>query len=130
MASTVAYHDITGFGLAIVLTASTTFPTGVALTSFADDGDPLDVPSIKISVIPNSPDDVNLSILFNANRVSQGTTNAKDIITAVVTYPDGTIVTLNNGFITDGPPASGVASAGRLKTKTYGFQFTSSTGNA
>jgi hypothetical protein len=154
MASTVAYHDITGFGLAIILTASTTFPTGIAITSYADDSDALDVPSIKIaetamglngdgikwskavmnpitiSVIPNSPDDVNLSILFNANRVSQGTTNAKDVITAIVTYPDGIVVTLNNGFITDGPPASGVASAGRLKTKTYGFQFTSSTGNA
>lgn len=148
-----AYHDITGYGLAIVLTASVTFPAGMALTSYADDADALDVPSIKIaetamglngdgikwskavmnpitiSVIPNSVDDVNLAILFNANRVSQGSLNAKDVLTMVVTYPDGNVVILNNGFITDGPPASGVASTGRLKSKTYGFQFSSSTGN-
>ena len=49
MAATVAYHDITGFGLAIVLTASVTFPAGMAITSYADDSDALDVPSIKIA---------------------------------------------------------------------------------
>jgi hypothetical protein len=148
-----AFHDITGYGLAIVLTASITYPAGLALTSFADDADGIDIPSIKIaetamglngdgikwskavmnpitiSVIPNSVDDVNLALLFNANRLSQGSINAKDVLTMVVTYPDGTVVTLNNGFITDGPSASAVSSAGRLKTKTYGFQFSSSTGN-
>jgi len=72
---------------------------------------------------------VNLAILANANRVSQGATNAKDVITAAITYADGTVITMNNGFITDAPFGSGVSSAGRLKTKTYSFSFSSSTGN-
>ena len=146
-------NDITGFGLAIILTASTTFPEGLTLTEFADDADPLDIASIKIAetamglngdgikwsravmnpmvvnIIPNSQDDINLAILASSNRVSQGSNNARDIITAVVTYPDGTKITLNNGFITDAPFGTGVASAGRLKTKTYTFAFSSSSGN-
>jgi len=146
-------NDITGYGLSVVLTASTTFPAGLAITQFADDADPLDTPAIKIAdtamglngdgikwskavmnpmvlnVIPNSVDDVNLAILANANRVSQGSANARDIITAVVSYPDGTVITLNQGFITDAPFGSGVASAGRLKTKSYTFSFSSSTGS-
>ena len=82
-----------------------------------------------LNVIPNSTDDVNLAILANANRVGQGTNNAQDIITAVVSYPDGMVITLNNGFITDAPFGSGVSSAGRLKTKAYTFSFSSSTGS-
>lgn len=146
-------NDITGYGLVVVLSASNTFPAGMAITQFADDADPLDISAIKIAdtamglngdgikwskavmnpmvlnVIPNSVDDVNLAILANANRVSQGTANAKDIITAVVTYADGTVITLNQGFITDAPFGSGVSSAGRLKTKAYTFSFSSSTGS-
>ena len=82
-----------------------------------------------LNVIPNSQDDVNLAILANANRVSQGSANARDIITAVITYQDGTVITLNNGFITDAPFGTGVSSAGRMKTKTYTFSFSSSTGS-
>jgi hypothetical protein len=146
-------NDITGYGLVVLLTASVTFPAGLAITQFADDADPLDIAAIKIAdtamglngdgikwskaimnpmvlnVIPNSVDDVNLSILANANRVSQGATNARDVITAAITYADGTVITMNNGFITDAPFGSGVASAGRLKTKAYSFSFSSSTGS-
>ena len=146
-------NDITGFGLAVILTASATFPAGVAISEFADDADPLDVAAIKIAdtamglngdgikwskavmnpmvlnVIPNSADDVNLGILAAANRVSQGATNAKDTITAVITYPDGKTITMNNGFITDAPFGTGVSSAGRLKTKSYTFSFSSTTGS-
>ncbi|MDE2100253.1 MAG: hypothetical protein KGL39_23585 [Patescibacteria group bacterium] len=146
-------NDITGFGLKVILTASNTFPAGLVITQFADDSDPLDIAAIKIAdtamglngdglkwsravmnpmvlnVIPNSDDDTNLSILANANRVSQGNSNARDIITAVLTYPDGTVVTLNQGFITDAPFGSAVSSAGRLKTKTYSFSFSSNTGS-
>ena len=32
-------NDITGFGLAVILTASATFPAGVAISEFADDAD-------------------------------------------------------------------------------------------
>lgn len=146
-------NDITGYGLSVVLTASKTFPAGIAITQFADDADPLDIAAIKIAdtvmglngdgikwskavmnpmvlnVIPNSTDDVNLGILANSNRVGQGTNNSQDVITAVVSYPDGLVITLNGGFITDAPFGTGVSSAGRLKTKAYTFSFSSSTGS-
>jgi len=146
-------NDITGYGLVVVLTASKTFPAGLAITQFADDADPMDIAAIKIAdtgmglngdglkwskavmnpmvlnVIPNSQDDINLAILANANRVSQGSVNARDIITAVITYQDGTVTTNNQGFITDAPFGTGVASSGRMKTKAYTFSFSSSTGS-
>lgn len=146
-------NDISGFGLKVIITASNTFPAGLVITQFADDGDPLDVPAIKIGdgaaglngdtifwrkavlspmtlrVIPNSVDDVNLAILFNANRSLQGSQNAKDIITAVITYQDGSTVTKNTGTTTDFSPGSSVSSAGRLKTKDYSFLFGSDTGS-
>jgi hypothetical protein len=120
-------NDITGFGSAISLIASNTFLAGIAITQLADDADPLDMASVKIadtamgvngdlikwsraiskpltlSVIPGSLDDINLAILANNNSASQGTINAQDIITVSVVYPDDSIITFANGFITDAP---------------------------
>ncbi len=83
---------------------------------------------LTLSVIPNSLDDVNLAILASNNSASQGTTNAQDVITVSVVYPDGSIITFANGFITDAPFGSSISSSGRLKTKTYSFTFQSVTG--
>lgn len=139
--------DISGYGLRINIVASNTFPASFSVTQFADDVDPFDLPSLQIadsamglngdliswskanpikislSVVPNTPDDTNLSILFEANRVGKGKVGAKDIIIMTGIYPDGKFITLTNGIITDGLPGNGVASAGRLKTKTYNFSF-------
>lgn len=140
-------QDISGFGLKVWLIASETFPAGFPITQFADDGDPFDLPSMQIaeaamgvngdmvkwskatpvkmtlSVIPNSIDDVNLGILFDSNRVAKGHRGARDVLTMTGIYPDGRTVVLNEGIITDGMPSNSVASAGRMKTKTYGFTF-------
>lgn len=142
-------HNVSGFGLQVNLVASVTFPAGVVLTQFADDADPFDLPSIKLSetamglngdmvswskaapttvtlnVIPGSEDDLNLEILADANRVGKGKTVARDEITLTGTYPDGHTITLSGGVITDAMPGNGVASAGRLKTKAYAFAFES-----
>ena len=147
-------QDVSGFGAVVSLIASNTFPLGIVITNFADDADPFDQPSIRIgdvamgvngdmltwrkaialpatiSVIPGSPDDLNLSILANANRVSQGKTSAKDVLTLTITYPDGTIITFANGAITDAPFAKSISSAGRLKSMTYSLAFESVTGSA
>ncbi len=138
---------ISGFGGQIYLVASQTFPIGFSITQWADDADPLDFPSIPVSdaamgvngdlivwssanpipigiaVIPTSQDDINLSILLEANRPGRGKKPIKDIITLTVTYPDGTIRIANNGAIMDGMPGNSVASAGRQKTKVYQFKF-------
>ena len=144
--------DIAAAGLVVTLRASNTFPVGIILTQFSDDTDPFDLPSMQIgdvamglngnqltwskaipikitlSVAPSSPDDILLSILFNANRVGYGKVSAKDIVTINAVYPDKRFITLTNGIITDGMPGNAVSSAGRLKTKVYGFSFQNSTG--
>lgn len=139
--------DISGFGLRVQIVGSKTFPSGFTVTQFADDGDPFDLPSIQIAdkamgingdlvtwskasplaitinVIPNSDDDKNLATLFEANRVGKGKASAKDKVTMTGIYPDATTITLSAGAITDGMPGNSVASAGRLKSKSYAFVF-------
>lgn len=140
-------QDISGFGLQINLKASVTFPQGIVLTQFSDDQDPFDSPSIQItdkamglngdmvtwskanpilatvSLIAGSDDDRNLAVLFEANRVGKGKNSVRDILTLTAIYPDGRTVTYTEGKITDGMPSNGVASAGRLKSKSYQFAF-------
>ena len=140
-------NEISGFGLRINIIASNTYPIGLPITQFADDADPFDLPSLQIadsamglngdlltwskanpikitlSVVPGGLDDAALSILFEANRVGRGKLGAQDIITMTGIYPSGNIITLINGVITDGMPGNAVASAGRLKSKTYSFSF-------
>ena len=140
-------YNISGNGLSISLVASTTFPRGININQFADDSDPLDVPSIQISdvamglngdlitwskavpikitlsVIPGSDNDVALSILLASNRIGRGKVSNRDVITMNVSYPDGNYVTLTDGIITDGIPFSPTANSGRLKTRTYQFSF-------
>jgi len=139
--------NISGFGLIVNVRASKTFPLGIPITQFADDSDPLDIPSLQIAdsamglngdlvtwskanpikvtlnVLPNTVDDIELSILLEANRVGRGKVGARDIITMTLLYPSGNFVTLTTGTITDGIPSSPVSSAGRLKTKSYSFTF-------
>lgn len=139
--------DISGFGLRATIKASNTFPVGFVVTQFADDADPLDTPSITIgeatvglngdlitssranplvvtlNVIPNSDDDRNLNVLFEANRVGKGKNSARDVITLNLVYPDGRTKTYTEGIPTDFMPGNSVASAGRMKTKPYVFAF-------
>ena len=140
-------QNISGFGLKVQVRASVTFPAGFSVTQFADDADPLDTPSIQINdkamglngdllmwskanplvatlnVVPGGEDDRNLATLFEANRTGRGKQSSRDIVTMVISYPDGTRTTLTLGGCTDFVPSNGVASAGRLKTKPYAFAF-------
>lgn len=145
-------QNISGFGLIANVRASRTFPLGIALTQFADDSDPLDIPGLQIAdsamglngdliswsianpiqvtlnLVPGSIDDIEMSILLEANRVGRGKVGARDVITLTLVYPSGNVVTLTSGIITDGTPSSAVASAGRLKSKSYSFKFEGKTG--
>lgn len=139
--------DISAYGLSITITASNTFPQGITITEFADDGDPIDTPSQQVkdtamglngrlmawstanpivrtvTCIPGSDDDRNLQVLLEANRVGQGKRSVNDVITMVTTYPNGRTETCTQGTITEGMIGQSVASAGRLKTKSYTFAF-------
>lgn len=140
-------NDISGFGATVVLRATNTFPNGFSVSQFADDADPVDVPSIQladkamglngdlitwakgqplpvtIAVIPDSDDDRNLQVLAEANRTAKGKAPARDIITLTIVYPDGKTTVFSQGKITDAMPTNSIASAGRMKSKTYAFAF-------
>ena len=88
--------DISAFGIRVQIFASVTFPAGITITQFADDGDSLDVPqqqiadkamgvngdlitwskanplNLTLNIIPASDDDRNMSVLLEANRVARG----------------------------------------------------------
>ena len=140
-------YDVSASGLVLTLTASVTFPQGFQITELADDTDPFDIPDIAVAtaamglngdlvafsspapitptlaVIPGSPADVNLGILYDANRAAKGRKTARDVLTLVGNYPDGSTITLTGGIITSGNPGKSVASAGRIKTVAYVFAF-------
>lgn len=140
-------QDISVFGIRVQVVASQTFPAGINITQFADDADPFDAPSMQIrdkamgvngdliswskanpipvtlNVVPNSEDDKNLSVLFEANRVGKGKQGARDVISITAVYPDGKTASFSQGVITDGQPANSATSAGRMKSKAYAFAF-------
>ena len=55
--------------------------------------------------------------------MAQGKSSAQDVITATVVYPDGTVITLTQGAITDAPFGKSLSSDGRAKTRQFGFMF-------
>lgn len=140
-------ENISGFGTSLIVIASNTFPIGFEISNFADDSDPIDVPTLQIgdtamglngdlitwskanpikltlAVVPLSQDDINLNILLQANRVGKGKIGARDIITMNIKYPAGNFVQMIQGIITDGSPFSAVSNSGRIKSKTYQFSF-------
>jgi hypothetical protein len=139
--------DISGFGFSARIIASNTFPVGFEITQFADDTDPVDIPSLQISdhamglngnkinwtvanpipvtfaIIAGTEDDRNLSILFEANRAGQNKQSAKDTITVILTYPDGSLQTLTGGSCDEFMPGKSVSSDGRYKSNTYLMSF-------
>lgn len=140
-------QEVSGTGLSILVKASNTYPQGILCTCFADDSDPMDFPEVtiteygmglngdlitwtspqalpfSISLVPGTEEEIAMDFLLEANRAAKGKKSAKDVITIVANYPDGTRKTLKNGKIISGLPGKGVASGGRIKTPTYGFVF-------
>ncbi|MCP9268849.1 hypothetical protein M5U04_12295 [Xenorhabdus sp. XENO-1] len=140
-------NDVSATGLSLVIQATKTFPSGIQITQFADDADPLDLPAVDIAqtgmdingnltawstptpqtvtinVLAGSEEDENLSILLEANTAKRGHRHAGDVITLVASYGDGSTTTARNGKITNGSRGNSAASAGRLKSKQYTFVF-------
>lgn len=139
--------NVSASGFFISIVAIPTFPVGIVLTTFADDIDPLDIPSIQIgdtarevnggmvywktptntkvvlAVLPGTLEARLLNILFLANKAKKFGINLTDTITLTAFYPDLSFNTLINGRITAGSPGSGVAANARKKTLTYEFTF-------
>lgn len=139
--------NVSGFGTSVNIVASNTFPQGFSINQFSDDADSLDMPELAIAdsgmgtngthvvwskpgvmdlttnIVPNSTDDVNLGILYEANRLAEGKVSANDVITMTINYPDGSVLVLKEGIIISGMPIKSLAQTGRLKTRPYKFRF-------
>ena len=141
--------DLSTTGLALRVVATNTFPNGFTVTAFSSDSDPWDAPSIDVAstemdlngnlntwqtpvpltrtigLTPGTEDERNMRALFEANRVGKDKRSARDRITIVATWPDGSTETLANGVITSGPSGKSTTQAARMKSVTYGFAFES-----
>lgn len=142
--------DISGFGTVVTLVTTDSFPSGLVITQFADDSDPVDLAAIDIAdkamglngdlitwakavsvplvlaVIPGSIDDEALQLLAEINRPSRGKPSVGETIQANVLYPDGSNVTLVNGRIMNAAFGKSISGSQRLKTKIYTFAFETS----
>lgn len=140
-------YDISATGASVFITASKTLPEGITIRQFSDDNDPFAVDNIQIregapaldgtavtwgtlglvtitvSVIPNSPEDIALRAVWEANRVFPGHLPVLDSVRIVKTLVTGAVTTYDGGYIKEGPPDDSGTSEGRLKTNTYVFEF-------
>ena len=141
-------QDTSSVGIAVYIRASVTFPAGITVTAFPEDGDfgttgnteiagnasgvngdlivwkTASSVEVNVPIIPNTQDEANLDILFSANRGAKNRFPKKDVITMVVTNPvTGVVKTYKNGVIKNGAVGYQYGGDGRIKTKTYGFVF-------
>lgn len=141
-------QDVSSVGITLLLRASKTFPLGIILTAYPEDGDigatgntdiagnasgvngdlitwkTVNGIEVNIPIIPNTEDEINLDILFNANRAAKGRLPKKDIIQIVAVNPvTGLTKTYKNGVIKNGSVGYSYGGDGRIKNKTYGFVF-------
>lgn len=141
--------DGTSTGTRALLTASNTFPSGILLSQFADGGDSLNFPemeiagsvvgpngdlmtwdkaaaiNVQVNLMPNSENDIDVGLLFEANRTGKGKLSSRDVLSLVIMYPDGSTKTLFNGKMLKGQPANTSQAAGRFADKKYSFVFES-----
>ncbi|WVW37736.1 putative structural tail fiber protein [Aeromonas phage Gekk3-15] len=139
--------DVSGFGLKCAILSTATFPYGFSISKFPDDVDPIVISEltvrklqmlldgkmlsyqtanpveVAISVIPGSPDDINLGIILSASQVKDQLIPLPDTVIMTITYPDGSTSVLADGTMLSGPAAKSVMASGRMKTSTYKFAF-------
>lgn len=141
-------QDTSSVGISVFLKASVTYPQGIAFSAFPDDSDvgitgnteiagsasgvngeliwwkTASGIELQVPIIPNTPQEAQLDILFTANRASKNRFPAKDIITLVATNPvTGVAKTYTGGIVKNGAVGYQYGGDGRIKTKTYGFVF-------
>lgn len=141
-------QDSSSIGVRVFLIASVTFPRGITFQAFPEDGDvgtngEIDIASsasgvngeliwwktvtgiqTQVPLIPNTPEEALMDMLFQANRGAKNRFPKKDIITMVVTNPvTGVVSTYKNGYVRNGNVGYTYGGDGRIKTKNYGFTF-------
>lgn len=139
--------DVSAMGLKVLIKATPSFPLGIEVTHFADDGESLAISDLttmesgmgvngdlvvwrvatpceaEINVIPNTDECKDLETLFNLNMTQNNRVSSKDVITMVVTHPNGKQTVLTNGYIIGGKPVQDYSSTGRANSRTFRFVF-------
>ncbi len=140
-------YNASSFGVHIYLRASVSLPTGVILSHFPDDVDPISTPNVPIGtvrmglngdlitvsspnaivstigVITNSGSDEALNYIYSANRPASGKNPAGDAISLVAYLPNGASLSLSDGWMMDGPPVNTYLSSGAVQMNTYSVGF-------
>ncbi|MBQ2174079.1 MAG: hypothetical protein II453_03050 [Alphaproteobacteria bacterium] len=139
--------DVSAMGLKVLVQATLSFPLGIEVTHFADDGESLAITDmttmetgmgvngdlvvwrvatpceVELNVIPGTDDCNDLEMLFNLNMTQKNRVSSKDLITMIVTHPNGKQTILTNGYIVGGKPAQDYSSNGRANSRTFRFIF-------
>ena len=139
--------DVSAMGLKVLIKATPSFPVGIEVTHFADDGDSLNIGDIQtmesamgvngdlivwrtatpcevsLNVIPNTDECKDLETLFNLNMTQKNRVASKDVITMIITHPDGKQTILTNGYIIGGKPVQDYSSNGRANSREFRFVF-------
>lgn len=139
--------DVSAFGTGITIVATSSFPMGFGLSSFADDEDPISISEVEVSgfeklydgsiftfdktspillsvgVMPNTDDDTNLKILMQMRKSSPQLLPLPDTTSMVINYADGGRVILSQGIILSGALADSITTQGRKKGNVYHFVF-------
>lgn len=141
-------QDTSSIGILVRLTASITYPQGIVFNAFPEDNDvgitgnteiagnasgvngdlivwkTVNGIELNIPIIPNTPQEAMLDILYEANRGSKNRFPKKDVIQVVTINPvTGVPKTYKNGVIKNGPVGYQYGGDGRIKSKVYGFVF-------
>lgn len=140
-------NDISAMGIKAILVAAPSYPVGIEMTHFADDGDSLDASdmtimqsgmgvngdlvvwrvatptTISVNLIPGTQECDQMENLFKLNMTQKNKVSSKDVLTLSIIHPDGTTHILTNGYIVGGKPLQGYSAAGRAKTRTFTMVF-------
>ena len=142
--------DTSSIGVSARLVASQTYPNGITLTAFPEDGDLGDSGTtaigshasgvnghlivwktangitVSIPIIPNTEDAAKMERLYAANQSAPNKIVAHDIIQLVVTNPvTGVPTTYKNGWLEEGPAGTQYGLDGRIRSKVYTMTFES-----
>ncbi len=139
--------DISAMGLKVLIKAVPTYPVGIEITHFADDGDSLNVSDLTImesgmgvngdmvvwrvatpceidlNLIPGTDECKELEKLFSLNMTQKNRVSSKDVISMIITHPDGHQSILSNGYIIGGKPTQDYSSTGRANSRSFRFVF-------
>ncbi len=142
--------DSSSIGVSARLVASITYPSGITLTAFPEDGDlgisgttaigshasgvnghlivwkTANGVTVSLPIIPNTEDASLMDRLYAANQPAPNKLVAKDIIQLVITNPvTGVPTTYKNGWLEEGPAGTQYGLDGRIRSKVYTITFES-----